>query len=313
MSKFKDFEIVGPNALISGSYMFEKYKVDWKGDIIEDSKITLFTDIPNLITDVGITRMVNNSDFMNNCYLGSGSSSPTTLDTSLASYVGVNNTTVSTTISGSTTVPYYTDARRVYRFNAGNCTGNISEVGVGNVSNNLFSRSLIKDINGNPTTITKLHDEVLDISYIFRFNRNAISDVNGTITFTGNKGGTYDYIARYALVTTNPPVVGSLNTTTIPNGVYSGDIGTITTNPSGTSSHTHSTGNSHFMDPYIAGSNELNNGILIGLNNGNFAGGVRSCMFNFYLIKYQIQFTPAIPKTAEDELRIYSKFSWARS
>ena len=46
--------------------------------------------------------------------------------------------------------------------------GDVAEVGFFNTSSVLFSRALIKDSEGNPTTLTLLADEQLFITYEFR-------------------------------------------------------------------------------------------------------------------------------------------------
>ena len=59
--------------------------------------------------------------------------------------------------------PYYRWAKVTWRFGQGVAAGNISEVGLGWGNSNLWNRALIKDANGNPTTITVLSDEYLDV------------------------------------------------------------------------------------------------------------------------------------------------------
>ncbi|KAK6697260.1 hypothetical protein SNK04_014178 [Fusarium graminearum] len=63
-------------------------------------------------------------------------------------------------------------------------TGNLSELGTGTSSTNLFSRALIRDpITGNPVTITKLPDEFMDVTFELRAYVSA-SDTTGTVTIS---------------------------------------------------------------------------------------------------------------------------------
>lgn len=129
----------------------------------------------NLITNNGLDLIWTSSsiafgikDLNPYGFVGTGSSTPAYTDTTLQSYLATGNlaaVTATTYVAGPP--PYWTCTGN-YRFGTGVAAGNLSEVGVGWATNRLFSRSLIKDSFGNPTTITVLPDEVLDVFYEFR-------------------------------------------------------------------------------------------------------------------------------------------------
>ncbi len=125
----------------------------------------------NIVLDTGLNQM-SVGTWIDRVRVGSGNSTP------VASQTQLDNTIASTTIvqdSGSvtkqtTTSPYYAAAKRTYRFAEGVAAGNISEVGCGwGEGLALWNRALVKDLNGNPTTITVLNDEFLDVIVEVRY------------------------------------------------------------------------------------------------------------------------------------------------
>lgn len=120
----------------------------------------------NLVLNTGLARMAADT-WIDRCCVGTGNSLP------VVSQVSLDNFLTSTTSIASgqadtggiqvTTAPFYWFGRRTWRFAVGVATGNISEIGLGWSNNNLWNRALVKDVAGNPTTITVLSDEYLDV------------------------------------------------------------------------------------------------------------------------------------------------------
>ena len=124
----------------------------------------------NMILDTGLQRIGQNADWMNWLHLGTGIQAPHPLQNSLqnATYKGNNYApTKHTTVGVNITDPQnpFTWIRRVFRVTPRGESRTYSELGVGWNDNNLFSRTLIKDPNGNPNTISILGDEYLDVTY----------------------------------------------------------------------------------------------------------------------------------------------------
>lgn len=156
-----------------------KYKAVVRGPDMAVRRETGWFD--NIVTNAGIQMLLGGASstsgtesFNISCCVGSGNATPTAGDTQLASFVaGSQNGAVisSGSTRNSTTAPYYSRIEITWRFGMGAAAGNISEVGVANLGANpnastiLFSRALIRDASGNPTTITILSDEYLDITY----------------------------------------------------------------------------------------------------------------------------------------------------
>jgi len=278
---------------------------------ISTDKRGVIAEFPNLITNGGLNRMGTTNDYLVWCQVGSGSTSPNADQSALVSRIAGSSTQSGTQLSGQATPPYYVFRRNAYRFNPGVATGNIAEVGVGwATTGGLFSRALVLDSFGVPTTISVAADETLDVTYELRFYPKTTDDT-GTVTLTGNIGGTYDWVWRPALVSTfgvgsggwflpasmaeqrrclfsNNPIVG---VTSAPSGGVSPDITT---------------------SPYVTGSFELQFTCTVGLSDANFVGGIRSLSPEIGAGRYQVGFTPAIPKTSNDVLSIILKHSWGR-
>jgi hypothetical protein len=255
--------------------------------------------------------MGTNSDYLNNCQVGSGSNAPAFTNTGLQTFIASTANATSTINSTLSISPYYAERATVFRFAEGVAAGNLAEVGVGWSASNgfLFSRALILDGMGAPTTITILSDETLDVSYSFRFYPKLIDDI-GTTIFTGNIGGSYDWIFRAAQVGTVNWVTAAarLNMGIVTSALLkTGDIGTITNEPGGIVATPTTAALSYVNDSFERGFT-----ISAGLTVANLVGGIRSFVATFGIGKFQLQFDPAIPKTSSDLLSFVIKHSWGR-
>ena len=291
------------------------------GEISEaGSEVNCYAPVPpfaNLITNVGLERMGDNSDWLRRTYVGSGSAAPSVNDTAMGNFVASTETFQENTSGSQSAAPYYTWVRITRRFAAGQAAGNLSEVGIG-WADSLFSRALILDAEGSPTTISVGADQFLDVTYEFRFYPKTTDDT-GTVTLTGSVGGTYDYIFRSSSVTSNSITQGwtvsSSGTNMGDRGsssftsrrAYNGNIGTITGMPNGT---TDSINNPVLA--YEAGSLRRKFVTGAGLNEANLTGGIRSVFLRMGIGAFQIQFDPPIPKTDQTVLSLEVSHSWGR-
>lgn len=275
-------------------------------------------EFPNLILNTGLDLLAVGT-YLSRCYVGSGTVAPTVNDTQMGSLIAETGTTFNSVTGCATSAPYYSFARYNYRFAAGAAMGNLSEVGIGNSyagKYTLLSRALIKDSFGNPTTITLLPDEILEVTYELR-HYIPDNDVTGSITFTGNLAGTYAYTMRAAKVTqyvssgyhNGWSAEDSFNRK-FSNGAFASSkaIGGLTEEPSGVSYLSSSvTG-----PDYVNGSYSTSIKYTWDITEGNVPGGIRSISFSLGIGKYQIQFDPPIPKTNMDTLSLTFSNSWAR-
>lgn len=302
---------------VSGLFRIEKFKRDDQGVEIPGTRTVAADWFPNLILDQGLNYMATLASYVNACQVGTGTTTPASGQTALASYLAGTTATAGSTVTTSASSPYYVALTRTFRFSEGAVVGNIAEVGIGTLAasgTNLFSRSLIKDGSGNPTTITILADESLDVIYQLRYYA-PLTDVTGTIVATGNIGGTYDYTLRAANVTSvasanawNLPASQGDSGTTSGYRAYTGTIGAITSGPSGTTGDM----SSPTAAAYTNGTFYRDRVVTASAAQANLAGGIRSMLLKLGIGAYQIQFDPAIPKTATDVVQLTLRLSWGR-
>lgn len=144
-------------------------------------------EFENLITNGGLDALGSGAS-VNGVAIGTGTTAPAFTDTSLAAYA--NKTTTETVAAqyGNDGVGFgYRGWKKVtYQFQPGSLNGNYSEIGMIMAGNqaNLFSRALIVDGGGNPTTITILSDEYLTVYYTIRLYP-PITDYVGTVDIAG--------------------------------------------------------------------------------------------------------------------------------
>ena len=266
----------------------------------------------NLVTDAGLNR-IGTGTWMDRCEVGTSNAAPSVNDTALAGPLAVTSTLVSSTYGAQGSAPYYGYRTVTYSFAAGTATGNIAEVGVG-WNGGLFSRALTVDGNGNPTQITVLADEELEVSYQVRIYP-PLTDTVYTATLAGVST---TCTARAAAVTSGTPYAWGLQGVAIEictNGitsspqVFSEAIGTITSSPGGTSGN--STGRSSAA--YVNNSLERAFTANWPMANGNFTLGITAVQFHTTGFgSYQIGFNPPIMKTALDALSMGFKVTWSR-
>lgn len=295
---------------IEGRYKLETFKSDSSGRELPGSRRTVAPWFKNLITDAGLERMGATPDWMQYCRVGSGSTPPTVADTTLASLVASTSTPVSNVSGAQPSAPYFGWSRKTFQFAEGVAAGNLSEVGVGwFTGNSLFSRALILDPGGNPTTISVGSDELLEVTYEIRIFVPA-TDNTGVVNISGVD---YSWTARAANATnsiywsasTNGAFVNQTTAT-----AYTGTIGPVTGSPSGTGS-----GLSLSRGSYSSGSKKIAMTIKASLTQGNVVGGIKSIGTNGgtgFLGSYQLEFDPVIPKTNTQVFSLTYEVAWDR-
>lgn len=303
-----------------GRFKLEKYKADRDGNPIAETKEVAADWFDNLILDQGLNGLGTRSiqDSTSWIHVGSGSSEPAPGDSGLGNQISsTSNTQAQTNSNQSSEEPYYLFRRVTRRFSAGSAAGNLSEVGAGwgSGANQLFSRALILDAEGAPTSITVLSDEVLDVTYEIRVYPD-ITDSTGVVEIDGV---VYDYIARAANINqASGPAGWEFNRYGTYGGgrteavVHSGEIGDVFSLPSGASSNASSGSVGAYQDSSFNGSASA----TWGLNAGN-VGGVRSIRFKVGWSVWQIEFSSQvdgspIPKDNTKELTLTVSHSWAR-
>lgn len=201
----------------------------------------------NLILDAGIDLLggPSTADMMSYCLVGSGNAAPDPKQTHLVEFADVH-TSVTDGENHYDYDPvdtlYKVGRARQYTFtNLNNVQ--ISELGLAATftdeqTYDLCTRALIKDANGNPTTLTVLSGGTLNVFYTLWAVFDT-TDVTGKVNILDNGGNrtAYDYTLRLG----NVGHVHYLNSVgfgfnssgvEVQHGAYSDDIAAITTLPS---------------------------------------------------------------------------------
>lgn len=282
----------------------------------------------NLITNIGLNRFgTGNCDV---AFVGTGTATPNVTNTALQAELAQTTTrTGLPTVTRSSGTPYWVSRSVTWRFNAGEATGNISEVGIGWIdytpspTSRCFSRALVVDGGGSPVTITVLADEVLDITYTIKYyppltdhtQSLSISSVAYTVVtraaqctdnntaVDGALQGFYNYAVTVAGATS--PAVVSL-------GSLTEDLQNVSATASALTS----------ANPYVDNSKTITGVFTCDLEVGNFAGGIQGfstltgsdggAAIGLTYQRYQSTVTPAIPKDATKVLSVGVAYSWDR-
>ena len=292
---------------LEGRFKFQVTRPDGTSRVISDWS-------PNLILDAGLNR-IGSGGFMGFCMVGGSSSAPSNGQTALITKYA-DTSDILTDSVGVELTSNYCYIRRTYRFAAGVAAGNLSEVGVGWTSTLCFSRALIVDMGGIPTTITVLSDEILDVTYEFRMYW-PLSD--GTAMLTVNELP-YDIVSRASNVgdwhlamlqwfVTNGS--NDINSFYFNVDAYSGgvpaDLGAITVGPSMSGSGS---------GPLSYGSAYVNNSY-----ERSYVGyfiptpvilPITAVKFTTVLGIYKLSIDPAIPKDNTNTFSVNVKCQWAR-
>lgn len=305
---------------VAGKYRLRTGRRDADGNEITTYDSGWFD---NIITDAGLNLM-GGDGYMQACQVGSGSTTPDVGDTALASFVAGTTDRETTVEAVQGSAPYYASITLTYRFAEGDAAGNLSEVGIGTdvTGGTLFSRALITDGGGSPTSITVLADEFLDVTYQLQLVPPT-TDSTFNVTDSGPAGTVHAVTLRAANVTSSnvsagawrAPVAtgasnGAVELTANALEVTNGAIGAITEKPAGS----RDLSGTAVADDYVGSSLEATGTLTFDLSVGNLSGGIQSVVFQFIGAgTWQAEFDPVIPKTSTETLTIDVEVSWTRT
>lgn len=288
---------------------------------------------PNLITNLGLNNPGASSGQYTSISVGTGNTAPAFTDTNLVARVATTSTDNGSSYTSNNGTPgdpaWYTSFLLSLRFSQGAAEGNLAEIGVTTSGSpfNCYSRALILDADGDPTTITVLSDEFLDVSYNHRWYAGTLDDVADTITITGS--GDHDIVLRPAELDGGgsnlwrPEFMwqaGAPPDTTTDAIAYNGSLGAVTASPSGTGSTNTSAANSS----YVSDTFERAWSASWNLGAGNVAGGISAVRFSCGSGRvppgsggsagaaFQFSLDPVINKTSSQLLTLNFLHSWAR-
>lgn len=310
---------------LQGYFTLVTHKADANGNAIPGTAKTV-ADFPNLITDNGKNLFAGGVDYSAFCQVGTGNTAPAVGNTTLASYVANTNTVTASLQGAQGAPPYYGWRRKTYRFAVGAAAGNLAEVGVSATNiGNLFSRALIVDGGGVPTTITVLADEILDVTYELRVYP-ILTDLAGAIVLEAINRAT---VLRAAIVTTAlGNITGGWSPGTFGLGqsgkvvlVYGGvaTLGAITAGPTVGPGGGYAEFISAFGGNRVTTLAYTNNTFYrdfrvdLGLADGNVAGSIGAIQFGLEeSCAFQISFDPPLAKTSSKVLSLTFRVFWDR-
>lgn len=273
----------------------------------------------NVILNQGLDRWFATAtgNVMSACQVGTGTSTPTELQTNLDSLVASTYTRSINSGSSGGTPEWYYFYECTYTFPLGGVVGNITELGVHNGSN-LMTRALIKDELGDPTAIAVGATEQLIVIYELR-KYPMVGDLNLTLTLNFNGTPTdYASVVRAANITNisfslwDP---GAALASGVGIGYVSAwedtALGATTSRPSGNAV----SGNLNAVGSYVPGTFYRDYTADFALTQGNFATGIGAiALFGSATARhmFQMNFTPKIDKNPDRILSIPVRLSWAR-
>ena len=287
-------------------------------------------EFQNIVLTTGLARMAVGT-WIDRCCVGTGNSTPVASQVALDSFLASSTTaaTGAADVGGIqiTTAPFYWFGRRTWRFAVGTATGNISEIGLGWGNTSLWNRALVKDVSGNPTTITVLSDEYLDVIAEVRVYPQESTGTFNIVDKTGTIISTHNFVARprfstgsYAAGWMGGKVQYAVNGNQASQATFGIGINSIPTTPTGKVT----TGFTANALTHLALENGLKASKVISSSEANLASGHKSFTSNLYglmcggafnylgseSIGFNWEVSPAIPKDAETILTYSFTLTW---
>jgi len=277
----------------------------------------------NLITDVGLNRIgsydsSSATNILGRFVLGAGSAQPQPTDTALQSPIVRAPGDFVVLTPTSSYDDGYAQYRYRYQFGQGVAQGNLSEIGLqeGSLSGSLWSRALILNAAGEPTTITVLDTDFLTVYYSLRVYIPKTDSVY-------NIDVDYDEEGIVPTVATCRPLnANSANPAVSPSWrfqAFSGNPETFKngglSEPTASSPLGSDAGDrvpSSTKEPYVEGSYEMWITHRAGLSQAN-SDTLRSFPVNSMLGSWQVEFDPPLIKNNTHTMDLTFGISWARA
>lgn len=285
----------------------------------------------NLITNVGMDRIGGreasysaNSNFASTCgrfVVGAGSAEPAFTDTALQSPVAFAGGNPVLDAHSSNYDRGWYELTVKHQFPQGAAAGNLSEIGIQreSASGPLWSRALILDGAGDPTTITVLPSDFLTCYYTLRIMIPKTDTVFNIDVDYGDDGGIIP-----TTVTARPLNANSSSTEGgwgFVGGILTGSSGDVSFFTGGLAAPTADrplgsqvggpVAHSNAL-PYVSGSYTRYARKTIGLNEIN-GTELRTARVNWLQGSWQLEFTPPLEKNDTQTMDVTFGYSWARA
>ena len=288
-------------------------------------------EFTNLILDSGLNKLPYGG-FVTGCLLGGDTNTPLTTDTEITNIQKgvVTPQTHGVGTANTSNSPYWSSYYWTFHVPTSVNIFYIRQVAVGwgveatlepyedfgftyynwvYIYEGLFSLALVKDINGNPTTIVKGTDDTLDVTYTLQVNCPT-ADVVSTVIIGGLE---YSYTIRPASAGNwfaNGPLTSN-------NTAYAYPASSVLGTPTGVPSGSGLVRSSTVLSSYIDNTYTRDEQLEWDLNYGNAVGGIR-CVYIDVGSKWQISYSAVIgaatiPKDSDKRLTLNVRFSWGRA
>lgn len=274
--------------------------------------------MPNLITNFGLDLLGAGGQVNTYCSVGEGATTPAFTDVALVTFHQSQASEYTDSKTNGGAPDYEKQLNKVWRFPVQSVNKNYAEVGVGTGSsgNNLFSRALIVDGGGLPTTFTVLVGEQLEVTYrLWVYPR--VVDATNSQTISGTSY-TFTYRGRSVTSVGNMDAqffgFGWINSFTY----LTAFNGTISVATGGGVSGSASGSSSTSVGTYTSGNYYRDVTSVFSTTAGNLAGGISAFEAYFatiggaFMLPMQIGVSPSIPKDATKTLTMVIRMSWAR-
>lgn len=281
-------------------------------------------DFHNLITNDGLDKFntLNIGSCATYAGVGTGSTAPAVTDSALVAEITPTATHRTSANGGITVADSYVvgppDAgqRKItYLFDFSQANGNLTEIGLfeNNSTGKMWTRQLLKDGTGTPTTVVKTVNDQLRVTYTIQIIPPQADVVSGTITISG-----VDYVfttraANVGTATWNTNLWGTNVTDQLNGGnteAFDNVMGARTASNTGTGNQFTT---SHSFATYTNGNFYRDVTVVWGATSGNFAGGIKSFAFYCSAGRFmQMGVAPAIMKTNVKALTLVYRWSWGR-
>lgn len=284
--------------------------------VSDDSIARSVGPFKNVITDIGLERLGSGGP-ISFAYVGTGTAAGATTDTQMGAYLRNSSAVQSNVQTNAGASPYWVQRSITYRFSPAGVNQNITEVGVGWISNSvagLWSRARTVDGSNNPVTVTVLADEYLDVTYTLRFYPQ-ITDSSYSVSINSVS---YSFTSRSANINSAAIVLGAdMRATFSGLQAYGGPatLGPLTGSITGfVGSATMHAGT---IQAYVPASQTASTISLSTISQGNVSGGITAMLANpsgfiFAGCPTQIVVSPAIPKDATKSLSLTFSWTWDR-
>lgn len=294
--------------------IIEITKLDAVGNVIQH--IPKFN---NLLVNSGLDQLCSAAAGFGSftyCKVGTGAGTPAVSDTTLPGGVANQVKTNTVVTVQNTSAPYYKEYVQTFLFPLGAINATLSCVGLGTSNNNTEIKcwSQIKDSGNNPTTITVLATEQLQVSYTLRvyaptFTSTPSIVIAGDATYSATmyaqqfNSGNFWVSSAIASPFASSMDVQNWTTVTPPANITT--VATYT----GLLSNTVSSA----LAAYTNGTYYRDVTYSLATTDGNLAGGIKGItVYGTGQPNYFINFNGAIPKNNTKTLSFNIRYSVAR-